>query len=129
MATPWPRRDSDGAAGTCTFSTTPAVSSWTSPLHPLAGFSGTPAPRLAEFAYTKTLSVTPMRFATTLVVIAFTAPLRAQAPLDTAATLDSVVRTVVRLGAKHHDSIWPGYRPDTIPISFVLPSHGRFLFN
>jgi hypothetical protein len=52
----------------------------------------------------------------------------AHAPLDTAARLDSVALEVARVGAHYGDSIWPGFRPDTIPLSFVLPSHGDVLF-
>jgi hypothetical protein len=55
-------------------------------------------------------------------------PSNAQAPPDTVARLDSVAREVSRLGARHGESIWPGFRPDTIPLSFVLPSHGNVLF-
>jgi hypothetical protein len=51
----------------------------------------------------------------------------AQAPLDTVMHLDGVAREVLRLGARYGDSIWPGFRPDTIPLSFVLPSHGNVL--
>ena len=57
------------------------------------------------------------------------APVRAQAPADTAAVLDSVVRQISQLGARYGEAVWPGYRPDTIPFSFVLPSHGDFLFH
>lgn len=56
-------------------------------------------------------------------------PANAQAPSDTAAIVDSVARQVVRLGAAHGEQIWPGYRPDTIPLDFVLPTHGDFLLN
>jgi hypothetical protein len=71
-----------------------------------------------------------MRFATTVVVlVSVGGALHAQAPLDTAARLDSVAREVAHLGARHGESVWPGYRPDTIPLSFVLPTHGSLLFN
>ena len=69
------------------------------------------------------------RSTTVVVLLAMSAPAFAQAPLDTAATLDSVAREVARLGRAHGESIWPGYRPDTIPLVFVLPTHGSFLFN
>ena len=52
-----------------------------------------------------------------------------QAPLDTAARLDSVVRHAVRIGRTRGESIWPGFRPDTIPLALVLPGRGSFLFN
>src|SRR5262245_66210142 len=69
-----------------------------------------------------------MRSSTTSVVVLLIASAaRAQAPLDTAAVLDRVAREITRIGEKHGEQIWPGFRPDTIPLSFVLPSHGRFL--
>jgi hypothetical protein len=70
-----------------------------------------------------------MRVSTTCVVILFCArSALGQAPLDTTAHLDSVAREVVRLGARYGNSIWPGFRPDTIPLSFVVPSRGDVLF-
>jgi hypothetical protein len=51
----------------------------------------------------------------------------AQAPVDTAARLDTVYREVQRLGAAHGESIWPGYRPDTFAFAFVIASRGTFL--
>lgn len=65
---------------------------------------------------------------TTLVVLSAARLLGAQAPRDTGAVLDGVAREVARLGAVSGASIWPGYRPDTIPLLFVLPTHGSFLF-
>lgn len=53
--------------------------------------------------------------------------LGAQAPPDTAARIDSVMREMRRLGPTRGDSIWPGYRPDTVAFLFVLPSRGAFL--
>jgi hypothetical protein len=50
-----------------------------------------------------------------------------QAPVDTAARLDSVYREIQRLGAAHGESIWPGYRPDTFAFAFVIASRGTFL--
>jgi hypothetical protein len=61
--------------------------------------------------------------------MASAASLAAQAPRDTAVVLDVVAKEVVRLGAAYGASIWPGYRPDTIPLAFVLPTHGTFLLN
>lgn len=52
----------------------------------------------------------------------------AQAPADTARRLVPVVHEITRLGRLYGDSIWPGFRPDTIPMSFVIPSHGDFLY-
>src|SRR5579885_3439387 len=50
--------------------------------------------------------------------------LHAQAPRDTARVLDSVAHEVIRIGRAHGESIWPGFRPDTIPLAFTLPTHG-----
>lgn len=69
------------------------------------------------------------RSATTVVLLLCATTLRAQAPLDTARALSTVANQVVVLGKKHGDSVWPGYRPDTIPIAYVLPAHGTLLFN
>jgi hypothetical protein len=70
-----------------------------------------------------------MRASTTCVVILLCAKTAlGQAPRDTTARLDSVAREVVRLGARYGNAIWPGFRPDTIPLSFVVPSHGDLLF-
>lgn len=52
----------------------------------------------------------------------------AQAPLDSLKELATAAREARRIGADHGESIWPGYRPDTIPLSFVLPSKGDVLF-
>ncbi|MDB4914940.1 MAG: hypothetical protein JWM95_2584 [Gemmatimonadetes bacterium] len=65
---------------------------------------------------------------TTLVVVAFATSANAHAPRDTVARLDSIAHEVARIGARHGEAIWPGFRPDTIPLSFVLPSHGDVLF-
>jgi hypothetical protein len=51
----------------------------------------------------------------------------AQAPADTARRLLPVVHEIARLGRANGESIWPGFRPDTIPMSFVLQTHGDFL--
>src|SRR5579884_616003 len=51
----------------------------------------------------------------------------AQAPADTAARIDSVMREVQRLGKAHGNDVWPGYRPDTFAFLFVLRNHGSFL--
>jgi hypothetical protein len=58
----------------------------------------------------------------------FTPCLRAQAPRDTGRVLSEVMNQVARLGSEHGESIFPGFRPDTIPVAFILPSHGTFLF-
>jgi len=54
---------------------------------------------------------------------------RAQSPVDTTALLDSVSSEVVRIGKLHGESIWPGFRPDTIPVAFTFPTHGTLLTN
>lgn len=70
-----------------------------------------------------------MRLPTTAVVFLLTSQVaRAQLPLDTVMRLDGIAREVVRIGARHGEAMWPGFRPDTIPVSFVLPSHGDVLF-
>src|SRR2546426_4275972 len=34
---------------------------------------------------------------------------------------------VVRLGREMGDSIWPGFRPDTIPVLYVVPGQGTMV--
>ncbi|HET8649052.1 MAG TPA: hypothetical protein VFL95_03355 [Gemmatimonadales bacterium] len=70
-----------------------------------------------------------LRFGFTALLAVVAQRANAQAPADTAAVLDSVARQVVSLGAAHGSQIWPGYHPDSIPLDFVLPTHGDFLFN
>src|SRR5688500_2179414 len=73
-----------------------------------------------------------MRAPTTIVVVTLCAlggSARAQPPLDTGMILDSVARQAVRLGRDQGPTLWPGFRPDTIPALFVLPGKGSFLFN
>jgi hypothetical protein len=62
---------------------------------------------------------------TTLVVIA--TPLRAQFPSDTVRMLLDVAKEAQRIGSEHGPEIFPGFRPDTIPMSFILPSRGDLL--
>jgi hypothetical protein len=45
----------------------------------------------------------------------------AQPPDSTAAALSLVAATVTTLGARYGEQIWPAFRPDTIPVAFVLP--------
>jgi hypothetical protein len=72
-----------------------------------------------------------MRISATIVVIAvaaLTGPLRAQPAADTLralGTAHSHVQVISRFAA---DSIWPGFRPDTIPLVFVLPGRGALLY-
>jgi hypothetical protein len=51
-----------------------------------------------------------------------------QIPTDTLATLAKIDAEFTRLGASTGESIWPGFRPDTIPIVFVVPGRGAALF-
>jgi hypothetical protein len=44
-----------------------------------------------------------------------------------AAMLDSVARVVRALGREYGEAVWPGFRPDTIPVAFVVPSRGTML--
>jgi len=53
----------------------------------------------------------------------------AQAPADTVRALAEIDRNFVRLGKRYGESIWPGYRPDAIPIAYVFPQRGTVLFN
>lgn len=67
------------------------------------------------------------RFPALLVAMTLIAPTAsAQAPADTVAKLDTIVR---RLQALENLRIWPGFRPDTIPTAFVLPEHGSIVLN
>ena len=72
-----------------------------------------------------------MRLSTTGVV--FTASLVAaaaaesQPPDSLARELGRVAATVTSLGARYGEQIWPGFRPDTIPVAFVLPDRGTLL--
>ena len=53
----------------------------------------------------------------------------AQPSGDTVATLDSVANHLSRIGRASGEKIWPGFRPDTIPVAFVLPTHGSVVLN
>jgi len=67
-------------------------------------------------------------FALTLAVAA--APAAAQdAPADTVARLAQVGALLARLGPTLGPDVWPGFRPDTIPVVFVLPGRGSVLLN
>lgn len=66
---------------------------------------------------------------TTVVVVALMSrSISAQIPMDSLTAIASINRDFVRLGRQHGESIWPGYRPDTIPIAYVFPQ-GTALFN
>ncbi|HEX6628791.1 MAG TPA: hypothetical protein VF105_12615, partial [Gemmatimonadaceae bacterium] len=71
-----------------------------------------------------------MLFRTTVVVgLLMSNVLAAQTPIDSVRTLAAINRDFVRLGRQYGESIWPGYRPDTIPVAYVLPRLGTALFN
>ena len=53
----------------------------------------------------------------------------AQAPVDTVSRLAAINRHYVRIGRAQGESIWPGFRPDTVPVVYVLPNRGSALFN
>ena len=58
-----------------------------------------------------------------------TATALAQPPADTVAKLDSIAQHLTRIGRASGEKIWPGFRPDTIPVAFVLPTHGSIVLN
>ncbi|HUQ98940.1 MAG TPA: hypothetical protein VM166_05745 [Gemmatimonadaceae bacterium] len=71
-----------------------------------------------------------MRLPTIVFILAAaTTKASAQAPADTVAALDTIVQHLTRIGRASGESIWPGFRPDTIPYSFVFPGRGTALFN
>jgi hypothetical protein len=51
---------------------------------------------------------------------------QATSPLE-APAIDSIARVARALGGAHGERVWPGFRPDTIPVAFVLPSRGTLL--
>jgi len=58
------------------------------------------------------------------------APLAAQEPPHAVvARLAAVESAVVKVTAAHPDAIWPGFRPDTIPVLYVVPDQGVLLLN
>lgn len=65
---------------------------------------------------------------TSVVVNCWAALLAAQPPMDTVRILGRVAREAQRIGAAHGASIFPGFRPDTIPVSFVIRARGDVLF-
>jgi hypothetical protein len=69
-----------------------------------------------------------IRTTTVVVLLAFASRARAQAPTDTMSALAQIHQRFVRLGKASGEVIWPGYRPDTIPISYVFPQRGTALF-
>ncbi|HJP87322.1 MAG TPA: hypothetical protein VJ852_15120, partial [Gemmatimonadaceae bacterium] len=70
-----------------------------------------------------------MLLRTTVVVgMLLSRSLAAQLPLDSVRAVAAIHEDVVRLGRRFGESIWPGYRPDTIPVAYVFPQ-GTALFN
>ena len=56
------------------------------------------------------------------------APLSAQDGSRPAiARLAAVRAELVRVTASHRDALWPGFRPDTIPVLFIVPDRGILL--
>jgi hypothetical protein len=55
-------------------------------------------------------------------------PAAAQPGGDTLRVVTDVAARVRSIGAIASDSIWPGFRPDTIPLLFVFPGRGSALF-
>ena len=73
-----------------------------------------------------------MSYRTTCVVGALailTSGATAQIPMDSVKALAEIDRKFVSLGMRHGEAVWPGYRPDTIPIAYVFPQRGTVLFN
>ena len=48
-------------------------------------------------------------------------------PLETASRIATAHEWVARLGREMGDSIWPGFRPDTIPVLYVIKGAGTLL--
>ncbi len=48
-------------------------------------------------------------------------------PSETVAAIREACEKVDELGPMAPDSIWPGFRPDTIPVLYVLPERGTLL--
>jgi len=63
----------------------------------------------------------------TLAMLATTAG--AQVPIDSLRSLAAIHHEFVRLGARYGDAVWPGYRPDTIPVAYVFPKRGTVLMH
>jgi hypothetical protein len=52
-----------------------------------------------------------------------------QPPPDALARLTAIEGAVTRVTSAHPDAIWPGFRPDTTPVLFVIPNAGTLLLN
>ena len=48
-------------------------------------------------------------------------------PLETVGRIVRAHEALRRVGSRMGDSLWPGFRPDTIPVSYVLPGKGVLL--
>ena len=76
------------------------------------------AHRFALVATFATLAIPPL------------APLPAQqAPADAVQRLARIQAEVERVTAAHPDAIWPRFRPDTMPVLYVVPGKGVLLLN
>jgi hypothetical protein len=53
--------------------------------------------------------------------------LMAQGPPESTTRIATAHDWVVRLGKEMGDSIWPAFRPDTIPVLYVVPGQGTLL--
>jgi len=65
------------------------------------------------------------RFTITTVILTLGATRAgAQPSADTVVRLDTIAQHLTRIGRAHGEAIWPGFRPDTIPVAFVpSPQH------
>ena len=52
-----------------------------------------------------------------------------QPPPDLFARLAGIEAAVVRVAGEHPNAIWPGFRPDTIPVLYLVPEEGILLLN
>lgn len=67
-----------------------------------------------------------MGAAPTLAIVLLTAVAQ-EPPAAEVARLTTVHERVTRVSQENRDSIWPGFRPDTIPVLYVLPGQGVLL--
>jgi hypothetical protein len=66
------------------------------------------------------------------VMVAFAGPGLAAAqppPPEALARLTRIEVAVGRVASDHPDAIWPGFRPDSVPVLFVVPHAGVLLLN
>src|SRR5438093_464035 len=50
-------------------------------------------------------------------------------PAETTGRIVTAHQWVERLGRTMGDSIWPGFRPDTMPVAYVVPGQGTLLLS